>query len=55
MVFTRVMVFACVLLLTRVLALTRVMAFTITIKTLSPDSVFFSDRRIKDKMSFFEA
>lgn len=55
MVFTRVMVFACVLLLTRVLVLTHVMAFTITIETLSPDSVFFSDRRIKDKMGFFEA
>ena len=49
MVFTRVVVFA------RVLVLTHVMASTITIETLSPDSVFFSDRRIKDKMSFFEA
>ena len=49
MVFTRVVVFA------RVLVLTHVMAFAITIETLSPDSIFFSDRRIKDKMGFFEA
>ena len=49
MVFTRVVVFA------RVLVLTHVMIFAITIETLSPDSVFFSDRRIKDKMDFFEA